>query len=35
MRLYSKAYLVTYVTLKGEINSSVYEITSVSIRFTE
>lgn len=27
MRLYSKAYLVTYVTLKGEINSSVYRIT--------
>ena len=27
MRLYSKAYFVTYVTLKGEINSSVYGIT--------
>jgi hypothetical protein len=27
MRLYSKVYLVTYVTLKGEINSSVYGIT--------
>lgn len=27
MRLYFKAYFVTYVTLKGEINSSVYGIT--------
>ena len=27
MRLYSKSYLVTYVTLKGEINSSQCEIT--------
>lgn len=27
MRLFSKAFVVTYVTLKGEINSSVYGIT--------
>lgn len=27
MRLFSRSYLVTYVTLKGEINSSVYGTT--------
>lgn len=27
MRLYSKTYVVTYVTLKGEISSSVFGIT--------
>lgn len=27
MRLFSKSFIVTYVTLKGEINSSVYGIT--------
>lgn len=27
MRLFSKAFVVTYVTIKGEINSSVYGIT--------
>lgn len=27
MILYSKTYVVTYITLKGEINSSVYGIT--------
>ena len=27
MRLFSKTYVVTYVTMKGEINSSVYGIT--------
>ena len=27
MRLFSKAFIVTYVTLKGEINSSVFGIT--------